>query len=133
MSSLLFLSFHIGSTYWCAIAIIEVWREKVVWCITLPTDVTNSCSSLFLLKVSVRGGKTHYEYFWWPLTIIVNLSTYQTRVLEPKLFIFSYGSTFVHNFVSASPAPATGKYCHFKLFYNSCTILLEVEISFSSS
>ena len=46
-------------------------------------------------------------------------------VAEPKLFIFGSGFTFVHNFGSS--------YSHLKLFFNSSTILIEVEISFASS
>ena len=41
-----------------------------------------------------------------------------SSVAEPKLFISGSSSTI---------------YCHLKLFYNSRTILIEVEISFSSS
>ena len=58
---------------------------------------------------------------------------YYCSVAEPKLFIFGsgFGSTFVHNFGSGS----SSSYSHIlpKLFFNSSTILIEVEISFSLS
>ena len=59
---------------------------------------------------------------------MINFITLQRSVAEPKLFIC--GSDFVHNFGSGL---ATALYCEIKLFYHSRTIIIEVEISFSSS
>ena len=61
-----------------------------------------------------------------------------TSVAEPKLFIFGSGSFLappLSIILAPAPAPAKAIYSHFKLFYNSSTgtILIEVEMSFSSS
>ena len=46
------------------------------------------------------------------------------------IIIIGSGSDFVNNFGSGS---SFSQYCHLKLFCNSSTILIELEISFSLS
>ena len=59
----------------------------------------------------------------------IPVPVHYTRVLRSQNYLFPATSLSI---ISA-PAPATATYCHLKLFYNSSTILTEVEISFSSS
>ena len=52
----------------------------------------------------------------------------KSNVAEPKLFIFGFVSTFAPYFNYSSSYGIANK----KLFYNSNTVPIEVEISFSS-
>ena len=53
------------------------------------------------------------------------LGMLESSVAEPTLFLFGSDSTFVPY---SAPAAAPVIYCHFKLFYNSNTISMEVPI-----
>ena len=52
-------------------------------------------------------------------------------VLRSRSYLFSAPTPAPPLSPISAPAPAI--YCHLKLFYNSSTIAMEVEISFSSS
>ena len=54
-------------------------------------------------------------------------------VLRSRNYLFSAPAPPLSIISAPAPAPATAIYCYLKLFYNSITILIEVEISFSSS
>ena len=58
---------------------------------------------------------------------------YINAVLRSRNYLFFAPVPTLSIISAPAPAPATSIYCYIKLFYNCSTILIEVDISFSSS
>ena len=71
------------------------------------------------------------EYFDNELNVTYSLLYFS--MLRSRNYLFSAPAPTLSIISAPAPPPATAIYCHIKLFDNSSTILIEVEISFSMS
>ena len=85
-------------------------------------DTTNGATTQLCTRIPIQKNLD------LPVPYMKKVEGEKSNVAEPKLFIFGFVSTFAPYFNYSSSYGIANK----KLFYNSNTVPIEVEISFSS-